>query len=71
VLGRTEGGIMAVTGAVLLGLVVVGIVWPAVLAAPIMLLAGWVGVALVVRAIEVYRFGKKPRSDENKQSKLS
>jgi cardiolipin synthase len=71
VLGRTEGGIMAVTGAVLLGLVAVGIVWPAVLAAPIVLLAGWVGIALVVRAIGVYRFGKKPRSDENKQSKLS
>ena len=45
---------------------VVGILWPAVLAAPIVLLAGWIGIALVVRAIEVYvrPFGGKPRSSQ-------
>jgi cardiolipin synthase len=68
VLGRTEGGIMAVVGAALLGLVFVGIVWPAVVAAPIVLLAAWIGIALVVRAIEVYirPFGEKPTTDEKK-----
>ncbi len=71
VLGRTEGGIMAVAGSVLLGLTAVGIVWPVVLAAPIALLAGWIGIALIVRAIEVYGhpFREKPVTDEKKEGK--
>jgi cardiolipin synthase len=71
VLGRTDGGIMATVGAALLGLTAVGIAWPVVLAAPIVLLAGWVGIALVMRAIEVYLqpSEEKPRSDEKKEGK--
>ncbi len=70
VLGRTEAGIMAVVGAALLGSTAVGIVWPLVLAAPIVLLAGWVGIALVVRAIEVYvrPLGEKPAAEEKKRT---
>ena len=68
VLGRTEGGIMAVAGAALLGLMTVGIVWPVVLAVPIVLLAGWLGIALVVRAVEAYArpLGEKPAAEEKK-----
>ncbi|MEN3354473.1 MAG: cardiolipin synthase [Betaproteobacteria bacterium] len=54
VLARTEASTMAVVGAVLLGVTGIGIAWPFVLAAPIALLAGWVGIALVVQALELY-----------------
>lgn len=54
VLGRTEAGMMAGTGAALLVLMAVGIAWPLMLAVPIVLLAGWVGGALVYRAIGLY-----------------
>jgi cardiolipin synthase len=53
-LGRTEAGAMATVGAVLLLLTVVGILWPMVLAAPLVLLGGWVGIALIIRALELY-----------------
>jgi cardiolipin synthase len=55
VLGRTEAGMMAGTGAVLIVLTVIGILWPVLLAAPIAFLAGWIGIALVVRALELKR----------------
>jgi cardiolipin synthase len=61
VLGRNEASIMAGTGAVLLALAAIGIAWPVVLAAPIVLLAGWVGVALLIRALELYT---RPRREE-------
>jgi cardiolipin synthase len=54
VLGRTEAGMMAGSGAALIALMTVGIVWPLVLAVPIVILAGWVGLSLVFRAIELY-----------------
>src|SRR6185436_7282665 len=60
VLGRAEAGIMAVVGAALLGITALGILWPLVIAAPVVLLAGWVGIALVVRALELYT-RRKPR----------
>jgi cardiolipin synthase A/B len=55
VLGRTEAGTMAAVGAALLGIVAVGIVWPLVIAAPVVLIAAWIGIALVVRALELKR----------------
>jgi cardiolipin synthase len=55
VLGRTEAGTMAGVGAALLVITAIGIVWPLVLAAPIVVLAGWIGIALVVRALELKR----------------
>jgi cardiolipin synthase len=61
VLGRNEASIMAGTGAVLLVLTAIGIAWPIVLAAPIVLLAGWVGMALIIRALELYT---RPRREE-------
>jgi cardiolipin synthase len=58
VLGRAEAGIMAGVGAALIGITAVGILWPLVLAAPIVLLGGWIGIALIVRALDLYT--KKP-----------
>jgi cardiolipin synthase len=65
-LGPAEAGIMAGVGAILLGLTAVGIAWPLVLAAPIVLLAAWIGIALIVRALELYtrRPGEKPATSE-------
>jgi cardiolipin synthase len=57
VLARTEAGMMAGVGALLLAIMAIGIVWPVVLAAPIVLLTGWIGIALVVRALELKRRG--------------
>ena len=59
VLGRTEAGTMAAVGGALLGITALGIAWPLVLAAPIVLLAGWVGIALVVRALALYTRPRK------------
>ena len=64
VLHRTEAGTMAVAGGALLGITALGIAWPLVLAAPIVLLAGWVGITLVVRALTLYtRPRKTPRAE--------
>lgn len=57
VLARTEAGVMAGVGALLLAIMAIGIVWPMVLAAPIVLLTAWIGIALVVRALELKRRG--------------
>jgi cardiolipin synthase len=54
VLGRTECGIMAAVGAALLAVTAIGIVWPLVLAIPVVLIAGWIGIALVIRSLELY-----------------
>ncbi|HUP94419.1 MAG TPA: phospholipase D-like domain-containing protein [Burkholderiales bacterium] len=61
VLGRTEAGTMAAVGAALLALTAVVVLWPLVLAVPIALLAGWMGIALMIRALGLYR---RPRGDE-------
>jgi cardiolipin synthase len=58
VLGPTEAGMMAATGAALLVVVAVGIMWPIVLAGPIVLVSAWIGIALVVRAVELKRRNK-------------
>jgi hypothetical protein len=63
---------MALAGAVLLGLTAMGVIWPIVLAAPIMLLAGWIGIALILRAVEVYvaPFEQKPEAPDKKEGKV-
>ena len=68
VLGRTEAGIMAGVGVGLIVLTAVGILWPRLLAVPIVLLAGWVGIALVIRAIELY---KHPREVEERIEEIA
>jgi cardiolipin synthase len=66
VLGRTEAGVMAAVGAGLLALTAIGILWPMVLAAPIVLLGGWVGIALVIRALDLYTRPATPAADAKK-----
>jgi cardiolipin synthase A/B len=63
VLGRTEAGVMMGVGAVLLSLTAVGILWPLVLAVPIVLIGGWMGIALVIRSLELYT---RREADEDK-----
>ena len=53
VLGHSEAGMMAAVGAFLVAVTIVGILWPYVLAVPIVVLAGWIGLALIARAIEL------------------
>jgi cardiolipin synthase len=65
VLGRTEASMMAWVGAALLALTLIGILWPVVLAAPIVILAGWIGIALIIRALELKRRrGSSPKPPE-------
>jgi cardiolipin synthase len=62
VLGRTEAGVMAGVGAGLIALAALGILWPLVLAVPIVLIGGWMGIALIVRAVEL-RTRSEPHDD--------
>ena len=57
VLARTEAGMMAGVGATLVALAIVAIIWPLVVAVPVVLLGGWIGIALLVRALELRRRG--------------
>ena len=50
ILGPSEAGLMFKVGLVLLVMALLGIVWPEVVAVPVGLFAGWVGIALVIRA---------------------
>jgi cardiolipin synthase len=50
ILGAAEAGIMAKVGGVLLALAIVGVIWPAIVAVPFGIVAGWIGVALLSRA---------------------
>ncbi|HET7159416.1 MAG TPA: phospholipase D-like domain-containing protein, partial [Burkholderiales bacterium] len=54
VLGRNEAGIMATVGVGLFALTVIGLVWPLVLAAPLLLFGGWIGISLIARALKLY-----------------
>jgi cardiolipin synthase A/B len=50
VLGPAEAGIMTGVGFAFLVLAVIGIIWPIVIAAPIVALAAWFAIALLIRA---------------------
>jgi cardiolipin synthase len=58
ILGAAESGVMAGVGVVLLVLATLGIVWPLLLAAPLVLLGLWAGIALLVRAYQLRRAGR-------------
>jgi len=49
VLGRSESGLLIVAGIALIASAIVGIVWPAVIAWPLAVLALWIGSSLVTR----------------------
>ena len=59
VLGPSEAGLMAKAGAALVVLAVLGVVWPEAVAVPVGIVAGWIGVALMLRA---WKLRRKPRT---------
>jgi cardiolipin synthase len=61
VLGRAEGGLLLASAALLFAMGAVGILWPRVLAMPIVLLAGYLGFALSLRALRL-RLGRRPKA---------
>ena len=50
VLGPAEAGLMFKMGLVLVALAVMGIIWPEAVAVPVGVIAGWIGIALIVKA---------------------
>ena len=60
VLGESEAGMMATVGTVLVVVTLLGIVWPYVLALPIVVFSAWIGVALIARAFELKRKRRLP-----------
>ena len=61
VLGRTEAGMMAGVGMALVALTALGIAWPLIIAAPVVLFAAWIGIALIVQSLQLYL---RPRADK-------
>ena len=59
VLGPAEAGIMTGAGLALLGLALIGILWPLVVALPLALLAGWAAVSLLIRARALRAAGRR------------
>jgi cardiolipin synthase len=64
VLGPAEASLLATTGAVLLLVAVVGVLWPLALAWPLALFAAWIAVVMLLRARRLRRHrGDRPRAD--------
>ncbi len=57
VLGPAEAGIMAAMGLAILGLVVIGVLWPLAVVAPVGLVGVWIAVSLLIRAFVLRREG--------------
>ena len=47
------------TGVILLVLALLGILWPWAIAVPVGLFAGWIGVALLIKAWNLHRAGEQ------------
>ncbi|HTS52989.1 MAG TPA: phospholipase D-like domain-containing protein, partial [Burkholderiales bacterium] len=63
VLGPAEAGVMAKMGIVLLVLAVLGVIWPEAVAIPVGLIAGWIGLALLVKARRLRRGESEEHED--------
>ncbi len=61
-LGRSESAPLLLAGSALLVVAVIAVLWPRILAWPLALLAGWVGISLVARYAATR---KKPQDDMN------
>jgi len=59
ILGPSEAGLMRNAGVVLLVLAILGIAWPWAIAVPVGLFAGWIGVALLLKAWNLRRAGEQ------------
>ncbi len=58
-LGHAEAGVMLVAGSILLGVSVLALIWPYLIAMPLTALALWLSVSLLLRAHRVYRKEKE------------
>ena len=64
VLGPAEAGVTFIMGIVLLALVVLGVIWPRAVAVPVGVVAGWIGIALLVKARRLRR-GEPGEADKD------
>jgi cardiolipin synthase len=55
VLGPAEASLIGTIGAILLGVAVLGVLWPPLLAWPIALVAAWIAVVMLARARRLRR----------------
>jgi cardiolipin synthase len=62
-LGPAEAGVMAKMGLALLLLAVLGIIWPEFVAVPVGVIAGWIGLALIVKARRLRRGEAEEREE--------
>jgi cardiolipin synthase len=62
-LGPAEAKVLGLTGALLLSLVVVAVLWPWVVIGPAVVIGGWIGVAAIVRAFKMGRAAAAPDAD--------
>jgi cardiolipin synthase len=67
VLVPAEAGVMAKVGAVLVALAVAGLAYPEILAIPIGILAGWIGLALLARAMRLRRSHRSEAEEGEKE----
>jgi cardiolipin synthase A/B len=65
ILGPAEAGVMAKMGFVLLVLAVGGMIWPEAVAVPVGVIAGWIGLALLVKAHRLHRGESQEREDDS------
>jgi cardiolipin synthase len=54
-LGPAEAKVLGATGALLLAIIVLVLVWPMVVVGPAVVIGGWIGIATIVRAIRIRR----------------
>lgn len=55
ILGPAEAGTMGAFGAVLIGIALLALLWPWVIAVPLAILAGWIGISMIARGYELGR----------------
>lgn len=64
VLGAAEAKIMLFGGATLLGLTVLALLQPLLMVIPFSLLAGWIGVSLLLQAYQLHKTGQKDTASD-------
>ena len=62
-LGPAEAKVLGLTGALLLSLVVVAVLWPWVVIGPAVVIGGWIAVAAIVKAVKMGRAATAPGGD--------
>jgi cardiolipin synthase len=65
ILGPAEAGLTAKMGIVLLVLAVLGMTWPEAVAVPVGVIAGWIGLSLLVKAWRLRRGESQEREDSD------